>query len=190
MVLGNNAGVSGSYTLNGGSLASSNEYIGYLGTGNVAQTGGANSVAAALYLGNCLAEPIGYPDYSAQHGSGSYTLSGSGSLTAANEYLGYGSSGSFAQSGGSNAMSGALFIGNTVNFLVYSYPNYIYATFSGSGSYNLSGSGLLSASAEFIGNGIGSNDTFTQSGGTTCNRQPGAGGHLKLHRPTISIAAC
>ena len=46
-------------------------------------------------------------------GSGTYNLSGSGSLTALNEYVGYSGSGSFTHSGGTNSVSsGNLYLGN------------------------------------------------------------------------------
>ena len=72
---------------------------------------------------------------------GSYTLSGSGLLSAASEGVNYTS---FTQSGGTNVVSNSLFLNS-------------------SGTYSLSG-GSLSAPTETIGeNGTGS---FTQSGGT------------------------
>ena len=65
------------------------------------------------------------------------------------EYIGYSGTGSFTQSGGTNSVSGSLYLGYNSG---------------SSGTYNLSGSGLLSAPSEYIGySGTGS---FTQSGGT------------------------
>ena len=77
-------------------------------------------------------------------GSGSYNLS-SGDLTDAVTYLGYNSTGSFTQSGGTH----------TVNV-------YLWVGYYGSGSYNLSNGDLHVGSDEYI---IGGS-TFTQSGGT------------------------
>ena len=78
---------------------------------------------------------------------GAYNLSGSGRVSAPIEYIGYWGTGNFTQSGGTNAVSGTLYLGA-----------------SGSGSYSLSGSGLLSAGNEYVAYfGTGN---FTQSGGT------------------------
>ena len=84
-------------------------------------------------------------------GSGTYSLSGSGLLSVPSEYIGTYGTGSFTQSGGTQSVSGDLFVGGA-------------AGASGSGTYSLSGSGLLSVPSEYIGEfGSGS---FTQSGGT------------------------
>jgi autotransporter-associated beta strand protein len=132
----------GTLQIPSGSLASNNSfYVGYSGSGSVAQSGGTNSVSpfGALTLG-----------YSAGS-SGTYSLSG-GSLFAFYEELGESGSGSFTQSGGTNtnlASASGLTLGDNPG---------------SSGTYNLTGSGLLSAPGETIGNsGSGS---FTHSGGT------------------------
>ena len=84
-------------------------------------------------------------------GGGTYSLSGSGQLSAGQECVGCTGTGNFTQSGGTNVV-GTLFLSN----------NPISA--GGSGTYSLSGSGLLSAGQEYIGySGTGN---FTQSGGT------------------------
>ena len=72
-----------------------------------------------------------------------------GGLAPANQYIGYSATGSFAQSGGTNSVSGSLYIGNNSG---------------SSGSCSLSGSGLLSATTEVI--GFSGSGGFTQSGGT------------------------
>jgi autotransporter-associated beta strand protein len=70
-----------------------------------------------------------------------------GSLTAAYHGIGYRSTGSFSQSGGTSHITDYLYVG-------YAY----------SGTYNLSGSGCFSGTHEFVGySGTG---TFNQSGGT------------------------
>ena len=122
---------SGSFTVNdalsgitGGSLSAGIGYVGYSGTGTFTQSGGTNNLGSfgtsGLYLG-----------YNAGS-SGSYNLSGSGVLSAYDEYVGYSGTGTFTQSGGTNNVTVAC--------------GFTSATTSGSsGSYNLSGSGLLSA---------------------------------------------
>ena len=64
-------------------------------------------------------------------------MSDSSQLAAAYAYIGSSGTGSFAQSGGTDAVSGSLYLG--------------YRTGS-SGTYNFSGSGLLTAGALYIGN--------------------------------------
>ena len=100
------------------------------------QSGGTNSLSY-LYLGN------------SDSGSGTYTLSGSGWLSAAEQYIGVSGSGGFTQSGGTNSVSDAVSVG--------------YAAGS-SGTYSLSGSGLLLATDESIGDSGRGN--FVQPGGT------------------------
>ena len=116
--------------------AQDDEFVGYTGTGNFGQSGGTNAIAGDLYLGY-------YPS-----GNGSYTLSGTGQLSAGDEYVAYSGAGSFTQSGGTNAASGDLYLGGNI----------------GSGAYNLSGSGQLTTPYEYV--GWSSPGNFTQSGGT------------------------
>jgi autotransporter-associated beta strand protein len=94
---------SGNTTISGGTLqlaqgllSSPIQYVGYAGTGSLAQTGGTNSVSSSLYLG-----------YTS---SGSYTLSG-GNLSAPSEYLGSSGTGNFTQSGGTNVVTSILELG-------------------------------------------------------------------------------
>ena len=87
-------------------------------------------------------------------GSGTYSLSGSGQLSASYEYVGNSGTGSFTQSGGTNSIGNYLYLG---------------ANAGGSGAYSLSGSGQLSASYEYVGSsGTGS---FTQIGRDQQHRQ-------------------
>jgi hypothetical protein len=85
----------GNITLNQGSysdpLGSTNEYIGYNGKGTHLQSIGTNNISNSLYLGFNPGS------------TGTYTLSGTGSLYAMNAFIGNnaGSTGTFTQSGGS-----------------------------------------------------------------------------------------
>ena len=72
------------------------------------------------------------PELELQLAGASYALSGSGLLSASNEYIGEGADASFSQSGGSNLVSGLMLSG---------------------GTYLLSGSGLISAKDESVANG-------------------------------------
>ena len=101
-----------------------------------AHTGGTNSVTYDFYLG--------YNPGS----TGTYNLSGTGQLSAVDEYIGSYGTGTFTHTGGANSTL-VLFLGGN----------------SGStGVYNLGSTGQLSAVDEYIGSyGTG---TFTQTGGT------------------------
>ena len=141
LYLGFNTGSSGSYTLGSSGLlfVTGGEFVGNLGPGSFTQSGGVNYVAGSyLSLGNSAGI------------SGSYSLNGSGGITAGGEYVGNGGNGTFTQSGGTNSVGvTGLYLGNN----------------AASGNYNLSGSGVLLASGtEYVGSfGAG---TFNQLGGT------------------------
>jgi fibronectin-binding autotransporter adhesin len=131
--IGEFGGSSGTYSLSGGPLIAGVEIV---GSGSFTQSGGANSVSSLAYLA------VG------DNGLGTYSLTGSGLLSAPFEYIGNFSTGIFTQSGGSNAVSIGLYLGYN----------------RGSGSYNLSGSGLISTTYEDL--GFETPGSFTQSGGT------------------------
>jgi hypothetical protein len=134
------------YNLSGtGSLIAGTEYIGYDGIGNFNQSGGTNTIGSgygSLYLG-----------YSYNTEASTYNLSGTGSLSADNEYIGMSSTGNFNQSGGTNTIGG----GN-------GSLNLGYNSNTTASTYNLSGTGSLIAGSEYI--GYGGSGLFNQSGGT------------------------
>ncbi len=135
-------GGSGTYSLSGGSLYATSEYVGDFGAGSFTQSGGTNTIPTSS--GGTLS--IGC----ASAGSGTYSLS-SGSLSAPNEFVGQSGTGTFTQSGGTNSVPQGQF-GFSVGF-----------NSGASGTYSLSG-GSLSAPVEYVAySGSGS---FTQSGGT------------------------
>ena len=145
LVVGESAG--GSYTLTAGSLSATGgaEYIGEFagGIGTFTQSGGTHTVSGDL-------------DFGLSSGaSGSYALSGTGSLSVAGgEIIGDSiGPGTFTQSGGTHTVGSDLTLGNESG---------------SSGSYTLSAGNLSVTGAEIIGNarvGTGTG-TFTQSGGT------------------------
>ena len=93
----------GNYLLTGGSLNSHFEYIGDTGQGSFNQSGGTNVCTGTINLGpSGTSSGIVYLAYAAGS-TGSYSLSGTGSLTATIEDVGYQGSGSFNQSGGVNS---------------------------------------------------------------------------------------
>jgi fibronectin-binding autotransporter adhesin len=135
LYLGFNTGSSGSYSLSGGSLFAYNETV---GPGSFVQSGGTNTLSPTV-SGQLL---VGH------FSNGTYSLTGSGLLSAQYEYIGYAGNGSFTHMGGTNVVLNELDLGDD----------------SGSGSYNLSGSGMLTAPIEYVGaSGTGN---FVQFGGT------------------------
>jgi hypothetical protein len=157
LVAGRYAGSRGAYDLRGGSLsvgdggAGYDEYIGYSGTGAFTQSGGSHQVTNDLYLGLNA------------DGSGAYTLSGSGSLSAKYEYVGNSGVGAFTQSGGSHNVTNSLYLGRNAG---------------SSGTYDLRGGSLsvgLGGAGYDESIGYSGTGAFTQSGGTHS-----VGGILKL----------
>ena len=123
LYLGNAHADNGTYALNGpATLSAAAEYVGYAGTGAFTQTGGSNSTTGG-YSGNMY---LGYRTT----GTGSYNLSGTGSLSSYWQYIGYSGTGTFSQSGGTNS---ATYLQLGVNA-------------GAAGTYNLSGGGQLAAS--------------------------------------------
>ncbi|MEN6317191.1 MAG: PEP-CTERM sorting domain-containing protein [Syntrophaceae bacterium] len=156
LVLGQQAGSHGTYSLSGGSLSAETEAIGYGGTGVFNQSGGTNN-AGNLVLG------VGYDlqDNLQPNASGTYNLSGTGILSAQNEVIGGNGTGVFTQTGGTNTVTGTLTISATPG--------------TSSGTYNLNG-GVLT-----VAGGIINNDKFNYSGGTlTANLTNSATGTVTL----------
>jgi len=133
-----NAGSTGSYSLQGGTLTATNVVVGVAGTGTFSHTAGtANLASGTLTVGSGTAA------------QGTYTLGG-GTLTAANQRVGDSGNGTFNHTAGSNTVSADLNLGFAAG---------------STGSYSLSGSGTLAVGVnEFVGNA--GSGTFTQSGGT------------------------
>ncbi len=131
--LGTDATGNGAYTLSGGTLDVGGDIISGAGNSTLLINGGTLNVAGGnidvgnFYIGRNLGS---------NHGS--YTLRGSGTITAQTEKIGdEGGSGTLTQSGGINTITGALYIGS-------GYSN------GGYGVYNLEG-GSLVANDESIG---------------------------------------
>ncbi len=134
---------SATYLLSDGLLSTPSESLGTHGGGPTpgtavfAQTGGIH-IATFYGIGG--------------GGNGSLLLSGTGSVSAQTEIVGWGYLGSVNQSGGTHSVSKELDFG------------YFSSGPSNSGSYTLSGSGRLSAVVEIVGHSA--SGSFTQSGGT------------------------
>jgi hypothetical protein len=139
-------------TISANNLNVGTEFVGSsspnAGSGTISQTGGSNNLGSILHLG-----------FSSKD-NGTYTLSGTGVLTAiGGENIGASGTGLFVQSAGSNYVGGkfnsALNIGTNPN------SNGTYAL-SGTGTLTFDGDGVGGA-GEIVGNqGIG---LFNQSGG-------------------------
>ena len=127
------------YTLSGGQLSALYEYIGpSTSKGSFIHSGGTNTVTGTLYLGS----------WGSNGGDGTYELSGTGSLVAAKEYLGWAGVGTFYHSGGTNSISGGLYVGYNA---------------STNNTYLLSGTGIITANIERVGNS--GKGVFEQTGG-------------------------
>jgi hypothetical protein len=149
LLIGQNTGSTGNYTLGGTGALTDNgsgiggEYVGYNSAGTFTQSGGANTISGGFSL------LVG-----AFTGStGTYTMNGNGTLSVGGgEFIGYNSFGNFIQSAGTNTLT--------------SGSSLLVGAFGGStGTYNLSGTGTINENGgEYI--GYDSNGTFTQTGGT------------------------
>ena len=147
LYVGYAAGSAGIYSLGAdwsyGNVNAPMEYIGYAGAGTFIHSGGDNHVTNKEGMDQPLY--VGF----APSARGTYILSGTGSLYASDEYVGYMGTGAFTQSGGYNGLRGRLFLG-------YNY--------GAQGTYNLGGTAQLTPDGEvyvgYYGTGI-----FTQSGG-------------------------
>jgi fibronectin-binding autotransporter adhesin len=180
------------YQLSGSGLlnaAGKTEYIGFNGFGTFVQSGGTNLVSnldlgysagsSGLYTHSAGTVSIGnslYVGY-ASGTTGSYSLSGTGLLdaSAASEYIGNYTVGTFNQSGGTNNANSISVGSNTGASGTYTQSAGVVsigsqlsiATTNGNtGLYELSGTGLLNATdkTEYV--GFNGNGTFIQSGGT------------------------
>ncbi|HEY1686027.1 MAG TPA: hypothetical protein VGG19_14775 [Tepidisphaeraceae bacterium] len=134
----------GFYYLNGTASLTGNgsESVGYTGTGNFNQSGGTNTINAGsiLYVGVFASS------------NGTYTLSGTGTLSGGTEEIGYGGTGTFNQSGGSNTIASGSAL-------------YISSDSGSNGTYNLSSTGALSVTGnEYV--GYAGTGIFNHTGGT------------------------
>jgi hypothetical protein len=119
-----------------------NEYVGYVGSGLLNQTGGRNTMFALV-----LGQNIG--------SSGAYTLSGTAILSvAAGEYVGGFGNGVFTQNGGTHTVGQILYVGYGANG---TSPASV-------GTFNLNGGTLNVPGIEYV--GYSGNGTLNQSGGT------------------------
>ena len=193
LVVGANAGSSGTYSLSGSAgLSTWGQFVGGSGTGTVTQSGWAASIAGYLCLGcgpggngtfnlggnGTQTVNVKFDLGAGSGGRGTYNLSGSGQLSAPVEYVGSSGTGTFTQSGGTNASGGGLYLG-------YSPAS--------SGTYSLSGSGLLSASSESVAFDPAATALFSAIGRQQLGRQPldrrrrplqTQRGHPRRHRGT------
>ncbi len=148
LVLGNNSTGNGFYYLNGGSLSATYVYVGLNGIGMFTQTGGSHAVSGYLTLGQEANSTTKY--------SGTYNLSGTGSLTVGTNdvngdlTIGYRGNGLFTQSDAASrvTVNGALVLGGESG---------------GYGRYEMNG-GVLTTN--FLQVARSGNGDFVQTGGT------------------------
>lgn len=149
------------------SLSANTELIGDSGSGTFIQSGGSNTIAYELYVGNQAGS------------SGIYQLTGTGALSVGTvEFIGINGSGSFRQLGGTNVAS-----------------QVVLGVASGSsGTYQINEGGSLVADYETIGAaGAGS---FKQAAGTNTvtdtlliASQPGSSGTYELSAGTVNAGS-
>lgn len=132
---------SGSYALLGGTLATNRASVGTMGTGTFVQSGGTNTVATTLIVGNNAGS------------NGTYRLVAD-SLAAGSEYVGHTGTGTFEQFSGIH----------TATALTFGYQNASASSPLSSGTYRLSGGSLSISGSEIIG-GQGTG-MFEQTGGS------------------------
>jgi hypothetical protein len=127
----------GTVEMTGGSFSTGSVFVGNSSMGTFNQSAGNNSILTALILGQ-ISGSIGY-----------YTLSGSGQLSAYNEFIGSqnNTTASFTQYGGTNTVTNTLYIASFT---------------SSTGTYNLTGGTLITKS---ISTGSGA-ALFNFGGGT------------------------
>ena len=168
LFVGSNAGSTGTVTLGGpGILTAGFENIGNSGKGTFSQSGAVNNISGALTVGVNAGS------------SGTYKLSG-GMLNAANENIGVhtasGDTALFAQTGGTNAVSGNCYIGTGIGSAgSYTIDNSnAPSTFTagaldvglfGSGNFTHN-AGSVTANSLTVASVEGSNGTYTLAGGT------------------------
>ena len=171
LVLGYGSGSTGTYALSGGSFtASQSETIGVSGAGTFNQSGGANTVPASA---------VGSLALGINPGSvGTYNLSGNGALgSTVHEYVGYGGTGVFNQTGGTHSMSGA--------------GKNLYLGFNAAsvGTYTISNAATLTAGNDVIVGTLGHGNPRDSEHGVGLNRQQshdrrsGHGEHERRHAP-------
>jgi hypothetical protein len=162
VTIDNPAGVTLSQTSN--TFLTNLEYVGYTNAGVVSVSGGTHNVGnggGSIYLG--------YTNGS----SGTFNLSGTGSVQAADVYVGYAGSGVFNQSGGNHSLGGFLSLGGVPDGTGK----------AATGTYNLV-SGSLSLNTLYV--GLAGTGTFSQSNGSTsfgatdAGYLPGASGTVNL----------
>jgi len=130
---GPSVGNSGAYFLAAGSLTAGLETIGDASAGELSQSGGSNSVAATLTLGN------------QQGSSGTYDLTGGTLSVGGNEVIGFSGNGHFDQGGGDNAVQGGVVFsvnqGSSGNYLLHNgatlEAHFLTVGIDGSGEVNI-----------------------------------------------------
>jgi T5SS/PEP-CTERM-associated repeat protein len=157
------AGSEGWYSLSGGTVSADREVVGIGGTGVMNHSGGTNTTTSRLIIGDW-----NWNGSSFDPGNGFYSLSGTGVLSVGSEYIGYGGSGAFVQSGGTNTVAGDLYMGFRSG---------------GTGIYTLSG-GSLNVGGDILNqDGTG---TLILDGGTL---NMSGGGSIDVDHLKIGISA-
>ena len=136
----------GTADINAGKALAADLYVGYnAGQSGSVEFSGSGQWTGAVWMGGISSTTL-YLGYN-PGSTGTCELSDSANINSTEEYVGYGGTGTFTQTGGTNTISGALLLGES----------------NGSGTYNLASGGQLSADTIELGPGP---SHFNQSGGT------------------------
>lgn len=191
LYLGYASGRTGTYNLNGGTLATTYSYVGHYGTGNFTQSAGTHTASYNLIVGNNAGSTGAYTQTGGtvngsyesvgSAGTGTYTQS-AGTHNVSSLVVGDDGKGTFTLSGGTltGNSSSTLSVGpegtGTVNHSggTASFPTMFMSYLGGTSTYNLSGTGTLTVSGNAYhgyghayGYGYGTGPaSFNQSGGT------------------------
>ncbi|MFH1417701.1 MAG: hypothetical protein ABII12_05370 [Planctomycetota bacterium] len=150
----------GQFTQTDGTISALDVFIGYDSTGTFAQSGGTNTIG-----------PIGGLELAYHAGStGTYELSGAGSLSASYEFIGSEGTGTFTQTGGSNVINTDLGLGqasgSSGTYVILAgvlNAGSLLVGGSGSGTFNITGAGVDITVSDLL--YFGADSTFTAAAG-------------------------
>lgn len=168
IILGYYAGSNGTYNLSENGILNVGDYLRvgyYSGTGSFNQTGGINNIGASNTYGS-----LSVATSSGDHGT--YSLSGTGSLSANSEFIGSTASanGLFQQSGGINTITKQLSIAANGQYLLSGGTMQIQGSLTNRGIFDFRyGSGVINVTGYSIVNLAMPGSSLLNTGSATLN---------------------